>query len=408
MSATDMRDGGLDFAAMLAQNAERPAASTPTSSTANGDEPAGSNSLDTDSGALLRPWQGLTTAEESTGKGADGIDGADVAGLASAADGSTATSAVDADPADAAGAAAAEATTGLTGASTANELASAAQNLAVDAARGSSSGAHRAEARDAGNADGLSSVGATGPGATDAASVTGASGPNAAHTSGEQAAGEGSLTEQQQPEFGGTAAAAGVQHNATGADSVSETPIPAHTVAPTIAQVAQSLRTSGDGTSRLVIRLDPVQLGPVLVSLRTRGGVVDISVRADNAGGAAAVADQRAHIEQVLAEHGLDLSSFHVSSGEASGGAGSSTSDADTSDGSADGAPHREPGTDPGATNYADVQAQASGADGQANERRAFVTEHDNGNPFRTTDPTSSTDAKPNPVRTVRREGTWL
>jgi flagellar hook-length control protein FliK len=185
--------------------------------------------------------------------------------------------------------------------------------------------------------------------------------------------------------------------------------MPAHTVAPTIAQVAHSLRSSGDGTSRLVIRLDPVELGPVLVSLRTRGGAVDISVRADNAGGAAAVADQRAHIQQVLADHGLDLSSFNVSGGDASGGAGSSTADASTSDGSSDNSSNSNTGSDANAASYEDVQAQASGADGQSGERRSFAAPGENVNTFNASGPTTSSDnAAATPVRSVRREGTWL
>jgi flagellar hook-length control protein FliK len=234
-----------------------------------------------------------------------------------------------------------------------------------------------------------------------------AGGADSAATSGDQSTGDQPANGQ--PDFAGAAAAAGVQHSPAGvADKVSETPMPAHTVAPTIAQVAHSLRTSGDGTSRLVIRLDPVELGPVLVTLRTRGGAVDISVRADNAGGASAVADQRAHIQQVLADHGLDLSSFNVSGGDASGDAGSSTTDADQSGGSGDDSSNNN-GPDANAASYDDVQAQASGADGQGDDGRASAPPREDVGLSRTNGPTTSSDgATATPVRTVRREGTWL
>ena len=412
-SATDTNDAAANFAAMLAQNAGQTATATPpTSPAAAGTAGAAteSDALGTEAAnALLRP-HGLTPAVDG-----NAADAAEVAESATAAE--TAARAANAESANAAAATAATAATAADatpGASSGpisvpSELASAAHTLATNSADGAATGVHRQNAREAATSDGLPTVTAAGQSTTDVAGAASSSGAGAAGTGGGQSAGDQSATGQQQPDFAGAAGAVGLQNSATGTpDSVSETPMPAHTVAPTIAQVAQSLRTSGDGTSRLVIRLDPEELGPVLVSLRTRGGMVDISVRADNAGGAAAVADQRAHIQQVLAEHGLDLSSFSVSGGEASGGSGAATADAGTSDSSGDGTPNGNAGTDAGTSNYADVQAQASGADGQGSDRRAFSAPQESVGAISTPVPTSSSDGAATPVSAGRREGTWL
>jgi flagellar hook-length control protein FliK len=410
-STTDkQQDAALDFAAMLAQNAAQPATATQTPSTAKDAKSGDPVGADTAS-ALLRP-QGLTAI---TAPGAEGDTATVAAADAADEDAANAATAAAEKPAveiETAGAAAAEsaAATGADGAavSVPSELVAAPSDVTAATTDGVP-GLHRRDVRDASKTDDLSSTTAPAPEISDVATTAASGGADAASTSSDQSTGDQPGTAQQQPDLTGATAAAGVQHSATGAaDAVSEAPMPAHTVAPTIAQVARSLRTSGDGTSRLVIRLDPVELGPVLVSLRTRGGAVDISVRADNAGGAAAVADQRAHIQQVLAEHGLDLSSFSVSGGEASGGAGSSTTDQGTSDSSGDGQ-NGNTGPDANAASYADVQAQANGADGQAGDRRAFAAPQDSVGAFRTTAPTSSTDgAAEAAVRTVRREGTWL
>ena len=406
-AADNKKDAALDFAAMLAQNAAQPATEAPATGYSKGSSQSGTDAAS----ALLRP-QALAAAVD-TGAG-DATD--DLTAAATAADAAANADATTEMPApepatDAAAASESDAAAALAGGqiSLPSELVSAAHNLTANTAD-VVAGAHRQDAHDIPKSSDLSSGTTAAQEITDAAATAASTGTDAAHTGSEQSAGDQPGAGQPQPDLAGAAAAAGVQHSATGgADAVSETPMPAHTVAPTIAQVAQSLRTSGDGTSRLVIRLDPVELGPVLVSLRTRGGAVDISVRADNAGGAAAVADQRAHIQQVLADHGLDLSSFNVSGGEASGDAGSSTTDAGTSDSSGDGSPNGNAGSDASAANYADVQAQANGADGQGGDRRAFAAPQDGVGAFRTTAPTSSTDgAAEAAVRTVRREGTWL
>lgn len=404
-TAADKPDPTVDFAAMLAQNAAQPTAVPPAQAPATGHDSSDGEVLAADSAAaLLRPWEALasaigTGAEQDADGPAVAAGADDAAGVATA--GTTAANApagAERDPAT---------TETSSPISIPSELASAAAAVPTKAPETASSAAHRAATNEAAHRDQLS----TSPVAEmpDLGSVAAPTTADGTSTSGEQSTGDAQAG-QSQPDFAGAAAAAGVQHSSAGpTDAVSETPMPAHTVAPTIAQVAHSLRSSGDGTSRLVIRLDPVELGPVLVSLRTRGGAVDISVRADNAGGAAAVADQRAHIQQVLADHGLDLSSFNVSGGDASGGAGTSTADASTSDGSTDNSSNSNSGSDAHAPSYEDVQAQASGADGQPGERRAFGAPRDNAGISGTSGlATSSDDAAATPVRSVRREGTWL
>jgi flagellar hook-length control protein FliK len=391
-----------DFAAMLAQTAAQPAAMTPAQTPVAGSNSSDSDAVTDSSAALLRPWETLTAA---LGTGAD----ADANGELAAAD-ATAATPTTAPAATPASTPASAAEPGLATAvadgpiAVPSELASAAAAVTASAPD-AAAGVQRADNRDAARRDQPVATAAVSSDMTDPALA--AAGAHSAATSGDRSTGDQPASGQ--PDFAGAAAAAGVQHSPAGvADKVSESPMPAHTVAPTIAQVAHSLRTSVDGTSRLVIRLDPVELGPVLVTLRTRGGAVDISVRADNAGGASAVADQRAHIQQVLADHGLDLSSFNVSGGDASGGAGSSTTDADQSGGSGDNSSNSN-GPDPNAASYDDVQGQASGADGQGDDGRASAPPRENVGLSRANGPTTSSDgATATPVRTVRREGTWL
>lgn len=399
--AKNSKDGSLDFAALLAQTAAAPAL-PPAQVSAAADQAKAGDAPGADAAtALLRPV-GLTTTDIA----ADDAATAEVTGdLAESAAGAAASPATDA---ESAAAAPAESPISIPA-----ELAAAANKQAANATSGDAARLQQADARDATQVGDLPAAGQNLTGIT---SGTGSTAPDATQTTGEQTTGQQASGDasagQPQPDLAG-AAAAGLQPSAGGsAGKVSDTPMPAHAVAPTIAQVAQSLRSSGDGTSRLVIRLDPAELGPVLVSLRTRGGAVDISVRADNAGGAAAVADQRAHIQQVLADHGLDLSSFNVSGGDASGGPGSATTDTGTSDSSGDGAPNDNSGADPSGTSYADVQAQASGADSQAGERRSFAAPQDGVRGVRTTVPTPNSPGAAAEsaarVRTVRREGTWL
>jgi flagellar hook-length control protein FliK len=104
----------------------------------------------------------------------------------------------------------------------------------------------------------------------------------------------------------------------TGALSTSPAALPSH-----IAELARSAQISADGSARLVVRLDPPELGAVTLHLRSRGSEVEMSLHADTAGGASALADQQARVRDVLAAHGFDLSRFTIA------GRGSDTASGD-------------------------------------------------------------------------------
>lgn len=94
---------------------------------------------------------------------------------------------------------------------------------------------------------------------------------------------------------------------------------PTHTVRPAIAAAAKRLTQDGDRTS-LVVRLDPPELGAVLVRLTVREGQVEVTLRAPDLAAQGGLLAQAPEIQQVLREAGLDLRSFDVSYGELSHG----------------------------------------------------------------------------------------
>jgi flagellar hook-length control protein FliK len=65
----------------------------------------------------------------------------------------------------------------------------------------------------------------------------------------------------------------------------------------------------------LVVRLDPPELGPVLVRLTVHDGRVDVHLRATEAGASGGLLHATAEVRSTLREHGLDLSSFDVQTG---------------------------------------------------------------------------------------------
>lgn len=90
---------------------------------------------------------------------------------------------------------------------------------------------------------------------------------------------------------------------------------PTHTVRPAIAAAAKRLTHQGDRTS-LVVRLDPPELGAVLVRMTVREGQVEVTLRAPDLAAQGGLLAQAPEIQQVLREAGLDLTSFDVSYGE--------------------------------------------------------------------------------------------
>ena len=89
---------------------------------------------------------------------------------------------------------------------------------------------------------------------------------------------------------------------------------------PALSELARGLREEG-GRASLLIRLDPPELGPVLVRLTVVDGRVDVTLRAPEAAAAVGLSAAAAEVQRVLAENGLDLSSFDVAHGELPGSA---------------------------------------------------------------------------------------
>ncbi|MCW2608100.1 MAG: hypothetical protein JWO60_2793, partial [Frankiales bacterium] len=93
-------------------------------------------------------------------------------------------------------------------------------------------------------------------------------------------------------------------------------------VQPAVAELARGLRDVGGGRASLVVRLDPPELGPVVVRLSVRDGRVDVQLRTGEAVAAVGLAQASAEVRSTLADHGLDLSSFDVEQGALPPGAG--------------------------------------------------------------------------------------
>ncbi|MCU1693012.1 MAG: Flagellar hook-length control protein FliK, partial [Frankiales bacterium] len=88
-------------------------------------------------------------------------------------------------------------------------------------------------------------------------------------------------------------------------------------VRPAVAELARGLRDAGGGRASLVVRLDPPELGPVVVRLTVRDGRVDVQLRTSEAVASVGLAAAGADVRSTLAQHGLDLSSFDVQQGDA-------------------------------------------------------------------------------------------
>jgi hypothetical protein len=108
----------------------------------------------------------------------------------------------------------------------------------------------------------------------------------------------------------------------------------AHAALPShVAELARSARIAADGSARLTVRLDPPELGAVTLHLRSRGGEVELAIRAETSGGASALAAQQSRVRDLLASHGFDLSRFSVAASDPAG----SSADADASGAGSDG-----------------------------------------------------------------------
>ena len=87
-------------------------------------------------------------------------------------------------------------------------------------------------------------------------------------------------------------------------------------VQPAVAEAARGLRHEGGGRTSLVVRLDPPELGAVLVRLTVQDGRVDVQLRTPDLAARTELQSQSYDVKQVLREQGFDLSSFNVSHGD--------------------------------------------------------------------------------------------
>ncbi len=83
-------------------------------------------------------------------------------------------------------------------------------------------------------------------------------------------------------------------------------------VRPAVLELARGLRTGAPGHASLVVRLDPPELGAVLVRVVVRGDSVSVTCRSADAGAVGALQQQRGDLVDVLRREGLDLGDFDV------------------------------------------------------------------------------------------------
>lgn len=95
---------------------------------------------------------------------------------------------------------------------------------------------------------------------------------------------------------------------------------PTEGVRPAVAAAARRLHREGD-VQTLVVRLDPPELGAVLVRMTVREGQVEVTLRAPDAAARGDLLAQAPEIAQVVRDAGLDLSSFDVNLSDAWTGA---------------------------------------------------------------------------------------
>lgn len=111
-----------------------------------------------------------------------------------------------------------------------------------------------------------------------------------------------------------------VVHTAPAVHVHAEAPVAAststHHVKPALVEAARGLRHEGGGRTSLVVRLDPPELGAVLVRLTVQDGRVDVTLRTPDLAARADLQAQSYDVEQVLREQGFDLSSFDVAHGD--------------------------------------------------------------------------------------------
>ena len=114
------------------------------------------------------------------------------------------------------------------------------------------------------------------------------------------------------PAVGSSAAAASLRPSDVPWQPTSTTPTP---LAPAVTSLAHAAARNG-GAARIVLRLDPPELGSVVVTLTLRGGDVHVGLQAADSGAASQLDARRADVRDALADAGLDLEGWSVDSGD--------------------------------------------------------------------------------------------
>jgi flagellar hook-length control protein FliK len=169
-----------------------------------------------------------------------------------------------------------------------------------------------------------------------------------------------------------------------------------------IAELARMARVSADGTARLVVRLDPPELGAVTLHLTSRGSEVQLAMRAETPAGAAALAGQQARVRDLLAAHGFDLARFTVSGSDSTSQSDSSRAGRDAPGGDPRSGPDR-----PGSDDFASPSRQPGGRTGTAAANDGSGSRGSNGQ----LDDGSTTGPDERPeylASTAATEGMWL
>lgn len=91
---------------------------------------------------------------------------------------------------------------------------------------------------------------------------------------------------------------------------------PTKHVQPAVLEAVRGLRHEGGGRTSLVVRLDPPELGAVLVRLTVQDGRVEVQLRTPDLAVRGDLQAQAYDVEQVLRAQGFDLASFDVSQGD--------------------------------------------------------------------------------------------
>lgn len=103
-----------------------------------------------------------------------------------------------------------------------------------------------------------------------------------------------------------------IVQRATAVDGVASS----HQVKPALLEAARGLRQEGGGRTSLVVRLDPPELGAVVIRLTVQDGRVDVQLRTPDVTARVDLQAQSYDVQQVLRDNGFDLTSFDVTHGD--------------------------------------------------------------------------------------------